>query len=588
MAFPPTPQAVLARPGTAGPPRFGKPCESSPLQPSRSAGALGARNPATAGPGDAQWPAPPPAGSSWLARRPQTRLSGAGSARPGGRGHPRGRGRKAGLAAGRVRWAGAPPPAVGLRGRHREWQRRKARPRRRGAETRGDAGAGWRGPGGGELGAGPEAGPARALELREQGEESPAAGAELREAAAAARAAGERVGADELGSGTAGGSKPEQRRVGAVSVGGRRCSPARGGRKPAGGEVGGCGGSGCVCSGGGGGACARLPPLSSCHRQPLLLLQSRGGETRGGCRSSRRRHHPVAEQPRASLPAGVLPAPGHLPARVCRVLRAGPARSGAFALELLNLSGFPLPLSPHASQGLHCAWLQLSRAFHRRRALWRCLCISGKERCLPPRPPAAARVAASLLRAGGASVVPGVRPQPPPSEVCLPPLPGSANMSAEGYQYRALYDYKKEREEDIDLHLGDILTVNKGTLVALGFSDGQEARPEEIGWLNGYNETTGERGDFPGTYVEYIGRKKISPPTPKPRPPRPLPVAPGSSKTEADSEQQDQAKFGKVCAKQVGQAAVGTGWAGLTGTSPCVSAKDSDTLMSSLMMAYSS
>uniref|UniRef100_A0A8D1UYX9 Phosphatidylinositol 3-kinase regulatory subunit alpha n=1 Tax=Sus scrofa TaxID=9823 RepID=A0A8D1UYX9_PIG len=111
-------------------------------------------------------------------------------------------------------------------------------------------------------------------------------------------------------------------------------------------------------------------------------------------------------------------------------------------------------------------------------------------------------------------------------------------MSAEGYQYRALYDYKKEREEDIDLHLGDILTVNKGSLVALGFSDGQEARPEEIGWLNGYNETTGERGDFPGTYVEYIGRKKISPPTPKPRPPRPLPVAPGSSKTEADSEHQ--------------------------------------------------
>lgn len=111
-------------------------------------------------------------------------------------------------------------------------------------------------------------------------------------------------------------------------------------------------------------------------------------------------------------------------------------------------------------------------------------------------------------------------------------------MSAEGYQYRALYDYKKERDEDIDLHLGDILTVNKGSLVALGFSDGQEARPEDIGWLNGYNETTGERGDFPGTYVEYIGRKRISPPTPKPRPPRPLPVAPGSSKAEADSEQQ--------------------------------------------------
>ncbi|NWT51916.1 P85A kinase, partial [Erythrocercus mccallii] len=111
-------------------------------------------------------------------------------------------------------------------------------------------------------------------------------------------------------------------------------------------------------------------------------------------------------------------------------------------------------------------------------------------------------------------------------------------MSAEGYQYRALYDYKKEREEDIDLHLGDILTVNKGTLLALGFSEGEEAKPEEIGWLNGFNETTGERGDFPGTYVEYIGRKKISPPTPKPRPPRPLPVAPSPAKVESESEQQ--------------------------------------------------
>ncbi|XP_060091862.1 phosphatidylinositol 3-kinase regulatory subunit alpha isoform X1 [Heteronotia binoei] len=110
-------------------------------------------------------------------------------------------------------------------------------------------------------------------------------------------------------------------------------------------------------------------------------------------------------------------------------------------------------------------------------------------------------------------------------------------MSAEGYQYRALYDYKKEREEDIDLHLGDILTVNKGTLVALGFSEGEEAKPEEIGWLNGFNETTGERGDFPGTYVEYIGRKKISPPTPKPRPVRPLPVAPSPAKVGTDNDQ---------------------------------------------------
>ncbi|XP_040195823.1 phosphatidylinositol 3-kinase regulatory subunit alpha isoform X1 [Rana temporaria] len=111
-------------------------------------------------------------------------------------------------------------------------------------------------------------------------------------------------------------------------------------------------------------------------------------------------------------------------------------------------------------------------------------------------------------------------------------------MAAEGYQYRALFAYKKEREEDIDLRVGDILTVNRGTLVALGCGEGGEARPEQIGWLNGFNESTGERGDFPGTYVEYIGRKKISPPTPKPRPPRPLPVAPGAPRTEAGAESQ--------------------------------------------------
>uniref|UniRef100_A0A665VJT6 Phosphatidylinositol 3-kinase regulatory subunit alpha n=1 Tax=Echeneis naucrates TaxID=173247 RepID=A0A665VJT6_ECHNA len=94
-------------------------------------------------------------------------------------------------------------------------------------------------------------------------------------------------------------------------------------------------------------------------------------------------------------------------------------------------------------------------------------------------------------------------------------------MSSEGFQYRALYDYKKEREEDIDLHVGDVLLVSKGALVALGFSNGAEERPSEIGWLPGFNETTQEKGDFPGTYVEFVGRKRMSPPTPKPRPPRP-------------------------------------------------------------------
>lgn len=66
----------------------------------------------------------------------------------------------------------------------------------------------------------------------------------------------------------------------------------------------------------------------------------------------------------------------------------------------------------------------------------------------------------------------------------------STAMSSEGFQYRALYDYKKEREEDIDLHVGDVLLVSRGALLALGCSGGAEERPSEIGWLPGFNETT--------------------------------------------------------------------------------------------------
>ncbi|XP_055776446.1 phosphatidylinositol 3-kinase regulatory subunit alpha-like [Salvelinus fontinalis] len=109
-------------------------------------------------------------------------------------------------------------------------------------------------------------------------------------------------------------------------------------------------------------------------------------------------------------------------------------------------------------------------------------------------------------------------------------------MTSEGYQYRALYDYKKEREEDIDLHVGDILVVSKGALLALGCPNWAEEKPDEIGWLPGFNETTHEKGDFPGTYVEFVGRKTISPPTPKPRPPRPLPSTSDLARTDSESE----------------------------------------------------
>lgn len=101
--------------------------------------------------------------------------------------------------------------------------------------------------------------------------------------------------------------------------------------------------------------------------------------------------------------------------------------------------------------------------------------------------------------------------------------------STDGFQYRALYPYRKEREEDIDLVPGDILVVSKGALQALGFKDGDEQNPNQIGWILGVNERTKQKGDFPGTYVEYVGPVKISVPSHRPRVQRPLPATPGAS-----------------------------------------------------------
>uniref|UniRef100_A0A8D2LYV8 SH3 domain-containing protein n=1 Tax=Zonotrichia albicollis TaxID=44394 RepID=A0A8D2LYV8_ZONAL len=75
------------------------------------------------------------------------------------------------------------------------------------------------------------------------------------------------------------------------------------------------------------------------------------------------------------------------------------------------------------------------------------------------------------------------RPRCPAGWACCEP----AMASSDGLQYRALYEYQKDREEDLALCPGDVLTVS---------------RRNPQGWLHGVNERTKERGDFPGTYVE--------------------------------------------------------------------------------------
>ncbi|XP_077332465.1 phosphatidylinositol 3-kinase regulatory subunit beta [Lithobates pipiens] len=105
-------------------------------------------------------------------------------------------------------------------------------------------------------------------------------------------------------------------------------------------------------------------------------------------------------------------------------------------------------------------------------------------------------------------------------------------MSTEGYQYRALYSYEKERAEDIDLLPGDILTVTRAALLALGCKNGEERDPDHIGWILGINERTKQKGDFPGTYVEYIGPVQMPLPAHRPRGLRPLPATPTPLQTE--------------------------------------------------------
>uniref|UniRef100_A0A3B3WSQ2 Phosphoinositide-3-kinase, regulatory subunit 2 (beta) n=1 Tax=Poecilia mexicana TaxID=48701 RepID=A0A3B3WSQ2_9TELE len=100
-------------------------------------------------------------------------------------------------------------------------------------------------------------------------------------------------------------------------------------------------------------------------------------------------------------------------------------------------------------------------------------------------------------------------------------------MATDGFQYRVLYTFTKDQEEDLDLQPGDLLTISKASLMSVqSYEDGFEEHPERLGWLLGYNERTKQRGDFPGTFVEFVGPIKMAHPSSQPRSQRPLPAAP--------------------------------------------------------------
>ncbi|XP_076872162.1 phosphatidylinositol 3-kinase regulatory subunit alpha-like [Brachyhypopomus gauderio] len=96
-------------------------------------------------------------------------------------------------------------------------------------------------------------------------------------------------------------------------------------------------------------------------------------------------------------------------------------------------------------------------------------------------------------------------------------------MSSDSFQYRALFEYQRERGDDISLQAGDLLSVSKVALLTPDYQEGDEKKPK--GWLHGTNERTKEKGHFPGTFVEYVGVGKVGLPAAKPWP-RPVPPTP--------------------------------------------------------------
>ncbi|XP_077412578.1 phosphatidylinositol 3-kinase regulatory subunit beta [Vanacampus margaritifer] len=109
-------------------------------------------------------------------------------------------------------------------------------------------------------------------------------------------------------------------------------------------------------------------------------------------------------------------------------------------------------------------------------------------------------------------------------------------MATEGFRYRALYVFTKDQEEDLDLQPGDLLIVSKASLLSVeNYHEGCAEKPECLGWLLGYNERSKQRGDFPGTYVEYVGPVKMALPSSQPRSQRPLPAAPTPESCQAAS-----------------------------------------------------
>ena len=74
-------------------------------------------------------------------------------------------------------------------------------------------------------------------------------------------------------------------------------------------------------------------------------------------------------------------------------------------------------------------------------------------------------------------------------------------------KYRASYSYDASDSGELTIREGDVVLVHRKT-------DGQWPNAEK--WMKGTNQRTGQSGEFPGNYTEFVEEEEI-PPTPPPR-----------------------------------------------------------------------
>ncbi|KAK1342506.1 hypothetical protein QTO34_015271 [Cnephaeus nilssonii] len=172
---------------------------------------------------------------------------------------------------------------------------------------------------------------------------------------------------------------------------------------------------------------------------------------------------------------------------------------------MLSISGTPYLPSPVPRE-----YVRLFPEALRRLRLLLSLPSPARPECARPFPPGVGRV---IRNRGGGGGDPAVA------------LTATV-VEPRGFQYRALYPFRRERPEDLELLPGDVLVVSRAALQGLGVAEGSERCPQNVGWIPGLNERTRQRGDFPGTYVEFLGPVTLARPGPRPRGPRPLPARP--------------------------------------------------------------